>query len=314
MPDAKIIWFDGRFIKHADARIHVLSHALHYGSSVFEGIRAYETPDGPAVFRLRDHVTRFFFSADALGIKIPYTKREIEHAILKTVALNKLKECYIRPIAFYGEGQMALMPHGAKIHVAIAAWPWGAYLGEHAMLTAGTSRYVRFHPRSVVPGAKIGGYYATSVLATIDARKRGFNESILLDHEGNVAEGPGENIFIVRRGRLITPDSPSILPGITRDSILVIARDLHIPVAVRKISRRALMAADEAFFTGTAAEVAAIGKIDGRRVGGSSRRNDLGKSGGAVVPGPIATKIREHYFAATHGQLSKYKKWLSYIK
>jgi branched-chain amino acid aminotransferase len=302
MTGAKTIWLDGKFVKSADAHINVLSHALHYGSSVFEGIRAYETPDGPAVFRLHDHVERFFFSADALGIKIPYTEREIERAILKTVALNKLKECYIRPIAFYGEGQMALMPSGATIHVAIAAWPWGAYLGEHAMLSAVVSPYVRFHPRSVVPGAKIGGYYATSVLATIDARKRGFNESILLDHEGNVAEGPGENIFMVRRGRLITPRSPSILPGITRDSVLAIARDLRIPVAVKKISLRDLMNADEAFFTGTAAEVASIGKVNGRRIGGGRK------------PGPVTRKIREHYLAATHGQLRKYKKWLAFAK
>jgi len=308
MADARTIWFDGRFVKHADARIHVLSHALHYGTSVFEGIRAYETPDGPAVFRLRDHVARLFFSASAFGMKIPHTKREIERAILKTVALNKLKECYIRPVAFYGEGKMGLVPTGADVRVAVAAWPWGAYLGEHAMISAAISPYIRFHPRSVVPGAKIGGYYATSALAALDAQKRGFDESILLDHEGNVAEGPGENIFIVRRGRLITPNSPSILPGITRDSIMTIARDLHIPVAIKKISRRELISADEAFFTGTAAEVAAIGKIDGRRVGGFRRGVH------ADTPGPITAKIREHYFDATHGQLPKYRKWLSYVR
>jgi branched-chain amino acid aminotransferase len=297
----KIIWLDGKFVPFANARIHVLTHGLHYGSGVFEGIRVYKTSTGPVIFRLKDHVDRLFYSASALDIKIPYTKREIEQAIVKTVARNNLKECYVRPVIFYGEGQMTLMPKGAKVHVAVAVWPWGAYLGEHAALSATISPYIRFHPRSIVPGAKIAGLYATSVLATLDARKRGFHESILLDHERNVAEGPGENIFIVRRGKLFTPDSPSILPGITRASVITIARDLHIPVAIKKVSLKDLKTADEAFFSGTAAEVAGIGKIDGRKIG---------KGGG----GPITAIIRKHYLAAAHGQLPKYRKWLTPVK
>ncbi|HVM77217.1 MAG TPA: branched-chain amino acid transaminase [Candidatus Paceibacterota bacterium] len=295
-----IIWFDGKLVKSKDARVHVLTHALHYGGGVFEGIRAYETDRGTAVFRLKDHVDRLFASARSLGMTISYSKSEIAKAILKTVAANKLASCYIRPIVWYGEGQMALMPRGAKIHVAIAAWPWGAYLGEHAVLSATISPYIRFHPQSVVPGAKIGGYYATSILATLDARKRGYHESILLDHEGNVAEGPGENIFIVKRGKLITPNSPSILPGITRASVLLIARHLGIPTAIKKITQKDLTTADEAFFSGTAAEVAPIGKIDGRNIG----------KGGM---GFVTAKIQTAYNDATHGRLARYTSWLSYV-
>ena len=193
-----VIWLDGKFVRSERATIPLLSHALHYGTGAFEGIRAYKTAHGPAVFRLLDHVERFFHSIAALGVKIPYSKHDIEKAICATVRRNGFNECYIRPIAFFGEGSMSLAAQGARFHVAIMAWPWAAYLGEHPTLSVGISRYIRFDPRSIVPGAKISGYYATSVLATLDAKKRGYDECVLLDHRGYIAEGswreciPGE--------------------------------------------------------------------------------------------------------------------------
>ncbi|HVO28633.1 MAG TPA: branched-chain amino acid transaminase [Candidatus Paceibacterota bacterium] len=298
MKNIGVIWYDGKLVSFARARVHLLSHALHYGSSVYEGIRAYDTPHGPAIFRLHDHVDRLFRSAAALSIKVPYSEHAIEDAIIKTVAANKLRECYIRPLIFYGEGQMTLFPRGAKVHIAVAAWPWGAYLGGSKVLSTCLSPYIRFHPRSIAPGAKIGGYYATSVMATIDARRRGFDECIMLDHEGYLAEGPGENIFVAKHGKLFTPRSPSILSGITRASVVQIARDLGIPVATRKISAAELRSADEAFFTGTAAEVAAIGKVDGKKIG----------DGGL---GRITQRVRSAYLEAVHGRLPRYKKWLA---
>jgi branched-chain amino acid aminotransferase len=300
-----VIWVDGKFVPEKDARVHILNHALHYGSSVFEGIRVYNTSHGPAVFRLKEHIDRLFFSASAFDIKIPYSKAQIERTILNLVAKNKFKECYVRPIAFFGENEMRLNPVKARVRLAIAAWPWGKYLGERAVLSVGISKYIRFHPDSIVPGAKIGGFYATSVLASIEARKRKFDECLLLDHEGYVAEGPGENIFIVKNGHLIAPESPSILPGITRDSVIAIARDLKIPVIKKRVSRKELFAADEVFLSGTAVEIGAIGKIEGRRVG---------RGAAAGKAGPLTLKIREAYNAATHGGAPKRLKWLAFVR
>lgn len=292
------IWHNGKFVKWNSARIHVLNHALHYGSGVFEGVRAYSTARGPAIFRLRDHVNRLFNSAAAFDIKIPYTRSSIANAIMKLVSLNRLKECYIRPIVFYGEGGMRLYPQGASVEVVIAAWPWGKYLGDHPALSVGISKYTRFDPRSISLGAKISGFYATSVLASIEARKRGFDECLLLDHKGYVAEGPGENLFLIKNGKLIVPESPAILNGFTRDSILKIAKDLKIRAVRRRVLKRELFSADEGFFTGTAAEVAAIGKINGRKIG-SGRM------------GSITAEIKKRYLAAVHGELPQYQKWLS---
>lgn len=294
------IWLDGKLVPSAKATVNVLSHALHYGSGVFEGIRAYDVGSRPAIFRLQDHIDRLFRSAEALRMRIPYSKQAITEAIKSVIKKNKLDSCYIRPLVFYGEGQMALMPKGAALHIMIAAWPWGAYLGEHAALSLGISRYIRFHPHSIVPGAKITGYYATSVLATIDARARGFDEALLLDHEGFVAEGPGENIFMVKRRKLFIPKSPSILHGITRASVVKIAQDLRIPVVEKKITRQELMWADEVFLTGTAAEVAPVTKIDKKKIGD-------------VVPGPVTSKIRTAYQDAIHDRLPRYKGWLTRI-
>lgn len=285
-------------VPHEKARIHVLSHALHYGSGVFEGIRAYDTTKGPAIFRLREHVERLFHSAAAFGMKIPYSRKKIENAIRKVVAANQLHACYLRPLVFFGEGTMTLFPRGAKLHVMIAAWPWKLYFGEGTAISIGISRYVRFHKGSVVPGAKIGGYYATSVLATLDARARGFDECVMMDHEGYVAEGPGENIFLIKAGRVFTPNSPSILRGITRESVIEIVRDLGMGVIEKKITLSELMGANEVFLTGTAAEITPVGKINNRRIG----------KGGM---GPITTRIAAIYRAAVHGKLPRYRRWLT---
>jgi len=296
-----IIWLDGKFVDSKKASFGILSHALHYGTGAFEGIRAYETPAGTAIFRLSEHVDRFFRSIEVFGIKMPYRKSEIKEAIRKTVVKNKFRECYVRPIAFFGEGSMSLTVTGARLRVAIAAWPWGAYLGEHPALSVGISDYVRFHPRSVVPGAKIAGYYATSVLASIDAHAHGFDECILLDHEGYVSEGPGENVFMVKKGKLYTPNSASILPGITRESIVKIAGDMGIPATMRHITRQELIAADEVFFVGTAVEVAAVGKIDHCRIG-------TGKEG------PVTRALKDAYLAAVHGKTPRYRRWLTPVR
>lgn len=294
------LWLDGKLVLSSAARVPVLTHALHYGSAVFEGIRAYATDRGPAVFRLKDHVDRLFRSASALGMRVPYSKKEIEAAIRKTIAKNKFRECYARPIIFYGEGQMALLPLGAVLRVAVAAWPWDAtFSGERAHAVC-VSKFIRFHPQSIVPGAKISGYYAVSVSAIQEARSKGFDGCLLLDHEGFVAEGPGENVFAVERGKLFTPKSQSILPGITRDSILKIARDLGIPATEKRISFRELMAADEVFLAGTAAEVAAVGRVNARRIGT-----------GAM--GPITRSLRSAYLDAAHGKLIRYRNWLTLI-
>lgn len=301
IPRTRVIWMDGRFVKTAKAAVHVLSHALHYGSGVFEGIRVYETLNGPAAFRLSDHVDRLFRSAAAFQMRVPYSKTAVTRAILETVRRNGFRECYVRPIIFYGEGKMQMSPKDAALHFVIAAWPWGKYLGDRPALSVGVSRYLRFHPASIVPGAKISGFYAASVLARMEAEKKGLDECILLDHEGFVAEGPGENIFMVKRGRLVTPKSPSILPGFTRASVIAIARGLRIPVLERKVSLKEFINADEAFFAGTAVEIAAIGKVNGRRIG-------------AGRTGPMTARLKETYLAAAHGKLLRYKKWVTPVR
>lgn len=298
MKQKNIIWYDGKFLVSDLAKINILSHGLHYGSGVFEGIRAYKTERGTAIFRLPEHIERLFRSASVFDIKIAYKKEEFGKVIQKTVRLNHLDECYIRPILFFGEGQMGLSPVGAKLHMAVAAWPWGAYLGGHKVLSVGISDTIRFHPKSVVPGAKISGFYAASVLASIEAKRRGFDECILLDHEGNVSEGPGENIFMVKKNKLYTPDSPSILPGITRQTIMTIAKDIDMRVFKKKISPKELIAADEVFFTGTAVEVKGIGSIDGKKIG----------DGGI---GPRTEQIQQLYSDIVHGKNRRYQKWLT---
>jgi len=301
MKQKNVIWLDGKFVQSEKAQINILSHALHYGSAVFEGIRAYSTPKGPAIFRLQDHIARLLGSASVFDMRVPYSKKVLEGAACKVVALNAFENCYVRPVIFYGEGDMALNPKKASLRVAIGAWPWGGYLDDTKPLSLGVSSYIRFHPKSIVPGAKIGGYYATSILATREAHKHGFSEAILLDHEGYVSEGPGENVFIVKSGKLFTPDSPSILPGITRATVMTIAKDLGIKAYAKKISLKELMDADEVFLTGTATEVAFVGKVNSHRIGEG-------------IPGPVERKIKSTYLDLVHGKLPRYNRWLTPVR
>ncbi|MFH1657404.1 MAG: branched-chain amino acid transaminase [bacterium] len=296
MPETKKIWLDGKMVDWASANTHVLTHTLHYGGGVFEGIRAYNTDQGPAVFRLKEHVDRLFYSASCLEMAIPFSKDEIKEAVLETIRVNEIKEGYIRPLAFFGYGKMGLNPVGSPVQAAIAVWPWEAFLGEKPVKVK-ISKYSRLHPGSVVSDAKICGYYVNSILASQDAKKFGFDESLLLDTEGNIAEGPGENIFIVKDKKIYTPALGSILPGITRSSVMEIAGDLGFSVKEKKISITEIKSADEAFFTGTAVEVCPIGIIDNTEIG----------------VGPISAQIKETYKRTVSGQEQKYLKWLTLV-
>lgn len=290
------IWFDGKFVAWDKATLHVLTHTLHYGSGAFEGIRAYHTEKGSAVFRLDDHINRFFYSASVLGIKMPYSKSELKKAILEVVKLNRLEECYIRPIVFFGN-KMGLIPKGAPVHVAIAAWPWGQYLGKDTV-EVNISKFMRIHPDSTIIDAKLSGHYANSIIASSYAKQLGFDEALLLDYKGHIAEGPGENIFFVKGKTLVTPKKGSILPGFTRDSILHIAQDLGYKVAEKDITLADIKKYDEAFFVGTAVEVHPIKGIDSVTFKGSK----------------ISCEIQARYSDVVHGKVKKYKKWLQFVK
>jgi len=300
----KYIWMNGKFVPWAKAKIHVLTHTLHYGMGVFEGIRCYETPKGSAVFRLKEHIIRLENSAKAVGMKLPYSVNELVRAVKKTVKTNCIKECYIRPIAYYGYGVMGLNPEGSDVNVAIAVWPWGTYLGEEGLengIRAKISPWRRIHSSILPPHAKVVANYANSILAKVDALNSGYDEAILLNMDGNVAEGPGENLFIVKNSRLMSPPlSSGALGGITRDSIIKIAKDERIAFKERDISPKYLYSADEAFFTGTAAEVTPIREIDGKRIGNGRR-------------GPITEKLQRIFFNTVRGKEPKYEKWLDYV-
>jgi branched-chain amino acid aminotransferase len=299
MEKTKYIWFNGKFVRWQQAKIHILTHALHYGSGVFEGIRCYKTKNGPAVFRLKEHIQRLFNSAKFLEMKIPFSKREIQKAIVELIKLNKIEECYIRPIVFYGYGKMGLNPKGANIDCAVILWPWGKYLKDKVKVKI--SQFIRLHPKSVISSAKVCGYYVNSIFATFDAERDKFDESILLDYRGFVAEGPGENIFIVKNKKLLTPKLGSILPGITRDSIIKIAQDLKIKVIEKDISVKELKNCDEAFFTGTAAEITPIYQIDEKII----NKGEVGE---------ITKILQEKFYQIVHGEDEKYKNWLTYVK
>jgi branched-chain amino acid aminotransferase len=300
----KLIWMDGKLVPWKEATVHVLTHTLHYGMGVFEGIRCYKTERGPAVFRLRDHMRRLENSARLAGMKLPYSAAELVRATKRTIKANGIEECYIRPIAYYGYGVMGLNPEGSKVRVTIAVWPWGTYLGEEGLelgVRAKISPWRRIHPSILPPQAKIVGNYANSILAKVDALRSGYDEAILLNMEGKVAEGPGENLFVVKEGKLVTPPlSSGVLEGITKDSIVRIARDEGMTVEEREISPEELYSADEAFFTGTAAEVTPIREVDGRVIGDGSR-------------GPITTKLQRIYFNVVRGREPKYEFWLDYL-
>ena len=300
MQTAAKIWMNGKFLAWGKANIHILTHTLHYGGGAFEGIRFYKTAKGPAVFRLKEHVDRLFYSAGCLQMKIGFTKKEVSEAIVELIRVNRLEEGYIRPIAYYGYGKMGLDPRGCVVNLAIAMWPWGAYLGDKPV-KAGISKYMRIHPRSTVSDAKLCGHYVNSIFASLDAHSRGFDEAILLDSEGNVAEGPGENIFIVQRGALITPKKGSILPGLTRSAILEIARREKIPAREATVTKKMLLRADEAFYSGTAAEISPIASVNKQTIG-------KGKIG------PVTKNLKEIFQRIVRGEIPGYKNWLTYAK
>ncbi|MBR3155892.1 MAG: branched-chain amino acid transaminase [Methanobrevibacter sp.] len=301
---ASKIWFDGNMVDWKDANIHVLSHVVHYGTSVFEGIRAYKNENGVGVFRLKEHVQRLFDSAKIYKIEIPFTQEEIEEAILETVRVNELDGCYIRPIVFKGYGELGVDPSNCPVNVVIAAWEWGSYLGEEGMANGvdiGVSSWRKPAPDTFPALAKCGANYMNSQLAKLEAIDNGYDEAIMLDYEGHVSEGSGENIFLVEGEKLFTPSmSSSNLKGITRDSVMTIARDLGYEVVEEVISRERLYAADEVFFTGTAAEVTPIRSIDHRTIG-------IGKRG------PISEKIQTAFFDIVEAKSEDKYNWLSYI-
>ncbi|HZR12961.1 MAG TPA: branched-chain amino acid transaminase [Acidimicrobiia bacterium] len=300
---AKKIWMDGQLVDWDDAKIHVLTHSLHYGCGVFEGIRAYETSEGPAVFRLTDHIVRLFKSAKIYLIDIPFTVEQIVEATKETVRVNELPSCYIRPIVFYGYGEMGLNTLPCTVNVSIATWPWGAYLGDEGIrngVRMKISSWRRHDPNAMPPAAKATGMYVNSSMAKIEALKAGYDEAILLSPQGYVSECTGENLFVVDDGVLLTPPvSAGALEGITQDSVMTIARDLGIEVRVDHILRSDLYTADEAFLTGTAAEVVPIRAVDDRELGD---------------PGPITRKIQEIYQATVRGKEDRYKDWLEWVR
>jgi branched-chain amino acid aminotransferase len=298
------IWMDGELVDWDDARIHILTHTLHYGCGVFEGIRAYPTDDGPAVFRLTDHITRLFNSAKIFLIDVPFTPEELVEATKATVRVNGLQECYIRPIVYLGYGEMGLNPLPCPVNVSIAVWPWGAYLGAEGIANGvrmKISSWQRHDPNAMPPAAKGTGMYINSSMAKIEALKAGYDEAILLSPQGYVSECTGENIFIVRGGRIITPPlSAGALEGITQSSVMTIARDLGLEAVFDNILRSDLYTADEAFLSGTAAEVVPINSVDDRVVGDGR-------------PGPITRQLQEIYEAAVRGQVDRYKDWVEYV-
>ena len=298
------IWMDGQLVDWDDARIHILTHTLHYGCGVFEGIRAYPTDSGPGVFRLTDHIVRLFNSARIFMIDVPFTVEEIIEATKTTVRVNGLEECYIRPIVYLGYGEMGLNPLPCPVNVSIAVWPWGSYLGDEGVANGvrmKISSWQRHDPNAMPPAAKGTGMYINSSMAKIEALKAGYDEAILLSPQGYVSECTGENLFVVRRGRITTPPlSAGALEGVTQDSVITIARDLGYEVQYGNILRSDLYTAEEAFLTGTAAEVVPIASVDDRPVGDGR-------------PGPITRKLQETYHAAVRGQVDRYKDWVEHV-
>lgn len=302
---AEKIWFDGKFVPWDEAQVHVLTHTLHYGTGVFEGIRAYSTVNGKsAVFRLRDHAVRLFDSAKILGLTIPFTVEEIETAIIETLRVNGLKEGYIRPLVFVGAGSMGVDPGSNPIQVCIAAWPWGAYLGEEALekgIRIKTSSFTRHHVNAMMTKAKACGNYVNSVLAKTEAVADGYDEALMLDPQGFVSEATGENIFIVKDGVIKTTPLTSVLRGITRSSLMRVLKDFGYEVEEQLFTRDELYTADEAFFSGTAAEITPIREVDNRTIGEGKR-------------GPIAEKLQRLFFDIVKGGNSDYAEWLDYYE
>ncbi|MEO8003911.1 MAG: branched-chain amino acid transaminase [Betaproteobacteria bacterium] len=295
-----VIWYDGKLVPWREANTHVLTHSLHYGLAVFEGLRAYHTVNGTAIFRLKEHTERMFNSAHIYMMKIPYDRQTLMDAQKQVVRENKLDSCYVRPIAFYGSEKMGVSPKGASVHVAIAAWPWGAYLGAEGLekgIRVKTSSHARHHVNVSMCRAKYSGTYANSILANMEATEHGYDEGLLLDVDGFVAEGAGENLFMIKDDCIYEPELSSALIGITRDSVIKLAADLGYKVEARRITRDDLYIADEVFFTGTAAEVTPVREVDGRTVGTGTR-------------GPLTAKLQAMFFDVVNGKSEKYQHWL----
>ncbi|MFP5377115.1 MAG: branched-chain amino acid transaminase [Acidimicrobiia bacterium] len=305
MPLQKVdkIWMDGELVAWDDAKVHILTHTLHYGCGVFEGIRAYATAAGPAVFRLTDHIERLFNSARIFLLDVPYTVAQLVEATKETVRVNRLDSCYIRPLVYLGYGEMGLNPLPCPVNVSIAVWPWGTYLGDEGIkrgVRMKISSWQRHDPNAMPPAAKGTGMYLNSSMAKVEALKAGYDEAILLSPQGYVSECTGENIFVVKGGRIITPPtSAGALEGITQSSVMTIARDLGIDCEVGHILRSDLYTADEAFLSGTAAEVVPIRSVDDREIGD---------------PGPVTRKVQEVFFATVKGEVDRYKDWLEHVE
>ncbi len=305
MEQADLIWHNGELVPWEDAKVHVLSHGLHYGTGVFEGIRAYETAAGTAIFRHREHLERLMRSAELYYMPVPYTIEQLRSATHELIAANELRECYIRPIAFRGYGQMGLYPLDCPVEVSIAVWPWGAYLGEEGKrqgIRAKVSSWRRIPHDSLIPHAKASGQYLNSVLAKVEASKAGYQESILLDSHGFVCEGSGENVYVVRDGAILTPPhTAGILDGISRRSVLTLAQELGYPVVERDLARAELYLADEVFLSGTAAELVPVREIDDHAIGEGE-------------PGPITRAIQTAFDDALHGRDPRHAEWLDLVE
>jgi branched-chain amino acid aminotransferase len=297
------IWKDGKLVDWRDANLHMLTHSLHYGMAVFEGVRAYKTVDGTAIFRLREHTQRLFNSAKIFQMVIPYDMETLIEAQKEVVRANQLESCYLRPLVWIGSEKMGVSARGNTIHVGIAAWPWGAYLGEEGLkrgIRVKTSSFTRHHVNVSMVRAKASGYYINSILANQEVTAEGYDEALLLDTDGYVSEGAGENVFLIRNGKLYTPDLASCLDGITRDAVLTMASDLGIEVIEKRITRDELYCADEAFFTGTAAEITPIRELDNRQIGIGSR-------------GPVTEKLQSLFFDVVAGKAPQYQHWLTRV-
>jgi len=298
-----LIWYDGQMVPWRNATTHVLTHSLHYGLAVFEGLRAYKTDRGTAIFRLKEHTERLYNSAHIFMMRLPYDRDVLMEAQREVVRANRLETCYIRPIAFYGSEKMGVSPKGAQVHVAIAAWPWGAYLGADGLergIRVKTSSYARHHINVTMCRAKFSGTYANSILANQEAIEHGYDEALLLDVEGYVAEGAGENLFVVKNGKLYEPELTSALIGITRDAVIQLARDIGLEVHTKRLTRDDIYIADEAFFTGTAAEVTPFRELDSRTIGAGKR-------------GPVTEKLQSMFFDIVNGRSETHAQWLTYV-
>lgn len=297
------IWMDGSFVQWNDAKVHILTHSLHYGTAVFEGIRCYKTEGGPAVFRLQEHTSRLFDSAHICQFEIPFSREAVSEAILETIRVNKIDACYIRPLAYLGYGAMGIFPKANPVKLSIAVWPWGSYLGEEGLkngIRVKIASFTRPHVNATMVRSKTTANYANSLLAKREALKDGYDEAMLLDTDGYVAEGSGENVFIVRKGVIKTPPLTAILEGITRDAIMQLAAERGMRLVEERFTRDELYLADEAFFTGTAAEITPIREVDNRMIG-------KGK------PGPVTKELQSAFFDIVHGRDDRHADWLTYV-